>query len=114
MPNNVSHISLFQSSDYRNEDSYSKDFDYEYNERKSYRSHNEHRNKEHRDRRSRSRSHERDYRSHDYDSGKNYDRINDKVDDRDRFKEKKEVPNNTLMIRNLPLDITDKEVIILF
>lgn len=96
---------MFQSSDYRSEDSYSKNDDYDYADRK-------YRNKDYRDRdrtsRSRSRSFERDNRNYDYDSGKNYD----KYDDKERFypKEKKEVPNNTLMIRNLPLHFTDKDV----
>ena len=101
---------MFQSSDYRTEDSHSKSEDYDYSDRK-YRSQNtEHRNRDYRDRdrrsRSRSRSSERDIRNYEHDSGTNYDRY----EDRDRNKEKKEVPNNTLMIRNLPLHYTDKDV----
>lgn len=106
---NFIYILAFQSSDYRTEDGYSRSDDYDHSDRK-YRSQVEYR-KDYRERerrsRSRSRSCDRDDRNYEhYEAENNYSRH----EDRERQKEKKEVPNKTLMLRGLPLHYSEKDV----
>ncbi|KAI7693125.1 RNA-binding protein 5 [Sarcoptes scabiei] len=106
-----------RSSEIRNDDYYANDDEYTHDDNRKHRHHqNDHHNNHHRhhrdyyhhdrNRRSRSRSGEREYFNNRSQQESDYYSSNTN----ERYKEKKEIPNNTLIIRNLPPHVTDNEI----